>query len=53
MYSRNITSFLEHIVRGGELALDMTDVIVEACCVTRSGEIRHGLGTATKALTHA
>ena len=44
LFSRNITNFLEHIVHEGELVLDMADVIVDECCVTRAGEVRHGLG---------
>jgi NAD(P) transhydrogenase subunit alpha len=47
LYSRNVCSFIDHIVHNGELALDMNDVIVDECCVTRGGAIRHNLGKST------
>jgi NAD(P) transhydrogenase subunit alpha len=46
LYSRNVSNFLEHIIRGGQPVLDMADVIIDECCVTRAGEVRHGLGRA-------
>jgi H+-translocating NAD(P) transhydrogenase subunit alpha len=46
MYSRNVTNLLEHVVRDGQLVLDLEDVIVNDCCVTHHGEVRHGLGAA-------
>ena len=46
MYSRNVTNLLEHVVRDGQLRVDLEDVIVNDCCVTHGGEVRHGLGRA-------
>jgi proton-translocating NAD(P)+ transhydrogenase subunit alpha len=43
LYSRNITNFLEQIVRDGKLTLDLEDPVLDACCVTHAGEVRHGL----------
>ncbi|MFH1144647.1 MAG: Re/Si-specific NAD(P)(+) transhydrogenase subunit alpha [Candidatus Eisenbacteria bacterium] len=39
MYARNMTAFLRHLVRDGEVNLDPTDEIVAATLVTRDGEI--------------
>src|SRR5579859_871786 len=44
MFSRNMTTLIEYLVRDGQLALDMDDLIVGECCVTHGGEVRHGLG---------
>lgn len=38
MYSRNITSLLDHLVKNGELVLDPADEIA-AACVARDGKI--------------
>jgi NAD(P) transhydrogenase subunit alpha len=53
MFSRNITNLLEHVVHDGQLALDLEDVIIRDCCVTHSGEVRHGLGRAPLVSSHA
>jgi NAD(P) transhydrogenase subunit alpha len=53
MYSRNLTNFLDHIIRDGQLMLDFEDPIIDACCVTHAGEVRHGLGRAAPVVTHA
>jgi H+-translocating NAD(P) transhydrogenase subunit alpha len=39
MFSRNVGSFVEEIVRGGKLALDLANEIVRACLVTHQGRI--------------
>ena len=41
MYSKNITTFLLHLVKDGELALDMEDEITAGTMVTRDGRIVH------------
>jgi len=45
MYSRNISSLLGHLVRDGQLQLDLEDEITRACCITHAGQILHeGVG---------
>jgi NAD(P) transhydrogenase subunit alpha len=39
MYSRNIATFLNHVVKDGTLQLDMTDEITKATCVTQDGKV--------------
>ncbi len=41
MYSKNITTFLLHLVKEGKLALDMEDEITAGTMVTRDGRIVH------------
>lgn len=41
MYSKNITTFLLHLVKDGELVLDMEDEITAGTMVTREGRIVH------------
>ncbi len=41
MYARNVQSFLLHLVKDGELQLDMDDEITEQTMLTRDGEIVH------------
>jgi NAD(P) transhydrogenase subunit alpha len=41
LYSRNIQSLLELMVKEGELALDFEDEIIKGACITRDGEIVH------------
>jgi NAD(P) transhydrogenase subunit alpha len=50
LYSRNVSNFLDHIVHEGKLAIDMDDAIIDACCVTYGGTVRHGLGRAREAV---
>ena len=40
MYSRNVQSLLEHLLRDGTLRLDLADEITGAMAVTHAGEIR-------------
>jgi len=46
MFSRNVTSLLELLIRDGKMSLDFEDQIVRDCCVTHAGEVRHGLSPA-------
>ncbi len=39
MYSRNISSLLEHLVEDGELNLDFEDEITRGSCITHEGRI--------------
>ncbi len=41
MYSKNASSLLEYIVREGELHLDFEDDIIDGCCVSHEGVVRH------------
>ena len=41
MYSKNIATFLLHLVKKGELTLDMEDDITKNTLLTRDGEIVH------------
>jgi NAD(P) transhydrogenase subunit alpha len=40
MYSRNISSFLLHLVKDGAVQLDFEDDIIRNTCVTHAGEVR-------------
>jgi NAD(P) transhydrogenase subunit alpha len=40
MYARNVSSFLQYIVKDGALALDFQDEIIRDTCVTHAGEVR-------------
>jgi NAD(P) transhydrogenase subunit alpha len=41
MYSRNIVTFLGHLVKQGEVALDLADEITRETLITHAGEIVH------------
>jgi len=41
MYSRNILTLLQHLVKDGELKLDTADEITSGCLVTTGGEVVH------------
>jgi len=41
LYSRNATSFLNLLIKDGELNIDMTDDVVGPSCVTHKGEYVH------------
>ncbi len=41
MYAKNISTFLLHLVKDGELVVDMEDEITEQTLLTRGGEIVH------------
>jgi proton-translocating NAD(P)+ transhydrogenase subunit alpha len=42
MYSRNLLSFLTHLVQNGELVLDFDDEITRGTCVTHEGRVLKG-----------
>jgi len=39
LYARNVSAFLQHLVKEGKLQLDMNDEITRETMVTRDGEI--------------
>jgi H+-translocating NAD(P) transhydrogenase subunit alpha len=39
LYARNVTELLKEFVKDGALALDFTDEVIKATCVTHGGEI--------------
>ncbi|HEY9450784.1 MAG TPA: Re/Si-specific NAD(P)(+) transhydrogenase subunit alpha [Gemmatimonadaceae bacterium] len=39
MYARNVTALLKHLTPDGKLALDLSDEITRAVCVTAHGEV--------------
>ncbi|MCZ6915267.1 MAG: Re/Si-specific NAD(P)(+) transhydrogenase subunit alpha [Gemmatimonadetes bacterium] len=41
MYSKNVTTFLNHILEEGNLKLDFDDEITSDTCITRDGKIVH------------
>jgi NAD(P) transhydrogenase subunit alpha len=42
MYSKNIVTFLQHLVKKGQPTIDTADEITRETLVTRSGEVVHG-----------
>ncbi len=42
MYSRNLATFLEYVLKDGAFHVDLDDPIVGPMCVTHAGEIRYG-----------
>lgn len=40
MYSRNVAALLKHLAPEGKLAIDLSDEITSAVCVTANGELR-------------
>lgn len=41
MFSKNLLTFLQHVIQGGALKLDFEDTITTEMCVTHAGELRH------------
>jgi NAD(P) transhydrogenase subunit alpha len=41
LYSRNVTSFLQTIIKGGSLKIDLNDELVRGMLVTHNGEVLH------------
>ena len=41
MYSKNISTLLQHLTKDGDLNLDFDDQITNEACVTHNGDIRH------------
>jgi NAD(P) transhydrogenase subunit alpha len=40
MYARNLSAFLTHVAKDGQLRLDFEDPIIKDTCVTHAGEVR-------------
>lgn len=47
MYARNLASYTRHLVRDGQLKLDLDDELTRAPLVTHEGEVRLGTGKGT------
>lgn len=41
MYSRNMSNFINHLVKDGEIAIDMDDEITKHCLITHEGKVVH------------
>ena len=41
MYSRNMSNFINHLVKDGEVAIDMDDEITKHCLITHEGTVVH------------
>ena len=41
MYSRNMSNFINHLVKDGEVAIDMDDEITKHCLITHEGKVVH------------
>lgn len=41
MYAKNISTFVQYLVKNGELQLNLDDDIIGSTCVTHAGEIRN------------
>jgi NAD(P) transhydrogenase subunit alpha len=39
MYAKNIATFLQYLVKDGQINLDFTDDIISSTCVTHNGEV--------------
>jgi H+-translocating NAD(P) transhydrogenase subunit alpha len=39
MYARNLSAFLVHLVKDGQLRMDLTDEIIRETLLTRGGEV--------------
>ena len=46
MYSRNVQTLLQHLVKDGKLALDFDDEITRETCVTHEGKALMGVAAA-------
>lgn len=44
MYSRNVLTFVQHLLKDGALQVDLADPITGPMCVAHAGELRHGKG---------
>jgi NAD(P) transhydrogenase subunit alpha len=51
LYSRNVQSLLELMVKEGELSLDFDDEVLAGACITRDGEIVHEAARAAAGVT--
>ena len=41
LYSRNIVSLLQHLVKDGKIHVDFDDEITKGCCITHNGVVVH------------
>jgi NAD(P) transhydrogenase subunit alpha len=41
MFAKNVTTFLSHLIKDGEVALDLSDEITAATMISRGGEVVH------------
>ena len=41
MYSRNMSNFINHLVKDGEVAINMDDEITKHCLITHEGKVVH------------
>jgi len=41
MFSRNMQSFLQHLIKDGNVKLDFADELTAGACITHAGAIRH------------
>ena len=41
MFAKNVTTFLQHVVKDGEFSFDMSDQITRDTMITRNGEVVH------------
>ena len=41
LYSRNIVSLLQHLVKDGQIHVDFDDEITKGCCITHDGVVVH------------
>ena len=41
LYAKNLLSFLELLIKDGEISIDLEDEIINDSLVTHAGEIRH------------
>jgi NAD(P) transhydrogenase subunit alpha len=42
MYSKNLQTFVEYILKDGQLQIDLNDPITGPMCVTHAGQVRYG-----------
>ena len=47
LYARNVSNLLQHLLKDGEIVVDLDDSITGGCCITHEGAVIH---EATKAL---
>lgn len=51
MYARNMLNFINHIVKDGEIVIDLEDEITKGCLITHNGKIVHEATTAAMKAT--
>jgi NAD(P) transhydrogenase subunit alpha len=43
MYGKNVATFLQHVIKDGQLIVNLADEITAATCVTHAGAVRFGV----------